>query len=100
MFLESDCSFGMGHLIGVFLFSVPLGFFTALIIGIVYYRFKWLDYGEGDRPDIGVSESLANTPIGIYIIFEKLLPNGIFYLLGGFFSFLWLIILLSPMLSP
>ncbi|MFW9777870.1 MAG: hypothetical protein ACFFE8_03370 [Candidatus Heimdallarchaeota archaeon] len=99
MLLESDYSFGIGHVISVFLFSVPFGFLTALIIGIAYYRFKWLDYGEEDRPDIGVSEPLANTQIGIHIIFEKLLPNGRFYLLGGFFSLLWLTILLSPMLS-
>ncbi|MFX0052639.1 MAG: hypothetical protein ACFFAJ_03240 [Candidatus Hodarchaeota archaeon] len=96
--LNSSYSYGVGHIIAALFLSVIIGFITALLIGISYYRFKWLDYREEDRPDIRAYEPLANTQIGIHILTEKLLPSTKFYFLGGLCSLLCFLLLMIVIL--
>jgi phosphate/sulfate permease len=98
--LNSNISYGLGHIIAALFFSVFIGFIMAFVIGIAYYRFKWLDYREEDRPDIRAYEPLADTQIGIHILTNKLLPSTKFYYFGGLCSifcfFLFLMVIFSP----
>ncbi len=78
----------IGLLFARIVISLFIGFFIIFILSIVYYRFKWLDPKEEDRPEFDALEFGVSAQITIHIISEKLLLSRRFYLLGGIVSVL------------
>jgi hypothetical protein len=98
-FLELQDTIVIGHYIAALLFSIIFGFVTAFILGIAYYRFKWLDEREEDRPDIKAYELLAGSQLGFHIIIEMLLPSRRFYLFLGFCCIFWFLLFVVVILT-
>ncbi|MFX1334620.1 MAG: hypothetical protein ACFFCU_08795 [Promethearchaeota archaeon] len=88
-----------GQIIRSLIFGFISGCILAVIIGIIYYRFKWLDSQEDDVPDIRAVEPIAETQVNVHILFKKLLPSSKFCWLVVICTIVCTVVILIIMLS-
>ena len=75
--------------------SIIFSFLLALILGLVYYHFKWLDHDEEDRPEFDALDFGVKSQVSFFIIGEKLLPSKAFYILVTLLTVILFIVFLQ-----